>query len=232
MRRIRTQIHLQDYLDAEIGWRTKEIANMKSAVKSSAFVSEGTMVRAGIALLYAHWEGFIKSAATAYIDYIANQELTYAELQSCFVVFGLKKKLNELTESRKSAASIAALDFVRDQLGQKARLNAESAIDTASNLSSAIFHNILLAIGFDPSGYEARFNLIDESLLRRRNHIAHGEYLDVRSEDWSRLADEILHMIRQFKTDIENAMSQSSFRQSVGASLNSHNSVSTARQSF
>lgn len=212
MKRLQTQGQLQDFLDSELGWRTKEIANMKSAVKQSAFISENTIVRAAIALLYAHWEGFVKNAASGYLTYVNNQGLTYSQLQSCFVVFGLKKTLNELTQSRKSALNIAAVNFVRDQLGERAKLKLDSAIDTASNLSSEVFRNILLSVGIDPSGYETRFNLIDESLVKRRNNIAHGDYLEVKKQDWANLADEVLLMLRQLKTDIENASTLAAFK--------------------
>jgi MAE_28990/MAE_18760-like HEPN len=66
MKRLQTQNQLQDFLDAELSWRVKEISTLKAAIKSSAFISEQTLVRASVALLYAHWEGFIKSAATGY----------------------------------------------------------------------------------------------------------------------------------------------------------------------
>lgn len=210
--KLHTQSQLQDLLDTELGWRIKEIADMKSAVKQSAFISERTVVRAAVALLYAHWEGFVKKATTGYINYVNCQGLTYSELQSCFVVFGLKKVLNDLTESKKSTSNIVAIDFVMDQLGNRAQLRLDSAINTESNLSSAVFRNILVSVGIDPSPYETRYHLIDESLLKRRNNIAHGEYLDVNREDWTVLADEVLLMLRHLKTDIENATAVASFR--------------------
>ena len=128
MRPLHTQGQLQDFLDTELGWRMKEIANMKTAVRESAFIAQSTMIRAAVPLLYAHWEGFVKNAATGYLNYVNSQGLSYSELRSCFVVFGLKKTLIELNDSRKSASSIAALDFVRDQLGEKARLKIDTRL--------------------------------------------------------------------------------------------------------
>lgn len=212
MKRLQTQNQLQDLLDNELGWRIKEIADMKSAVKKSTFISERTLIRAAIPLLYAHWEGFVKVAATGYLTYISNQGLNYLELKSCFSIFGLKKELNELANSQSSLVNIAAIEFVRDQLGTKANLKIDSAINTQSNLSSTVFKNILLSVGINPDGYEIRCNLIDESLLRRRNHIAHGEYLDVKSNEWAILADEILLLLRQVKTDIENSIATTSYK--------------------
>jgi hypothetical protein len=212
MTKLRTQTQLQDFLDTELGWRIKEIADMKAAVKHARYLSERTVVRAGVALLYAHWEGFVKCAATGYVSYVNSQGLTYAELQSCFVVFGLKKVLHDLTESRKAKSNIVAIEFLQGQLSNRAQLKIETAINTEANLSSAVLNNILLSVGIDPSPYEPRYHLIDEGLLKRRNNIAHGEFLEVSREEWSSLADEILTMLRQLKTDIENATALAAFK--------------------
>jgi hypothetical protein len=215
MNKIHTVNQLQDFLDAELSWRVKEIANLKTAVKQSGAISEKTIVRAGLALLYAHWEGFVKNSVTGYLNFVDCQGLRYSDLQSCFIVFGLKKSVHELVESRKSPVTIAALDFLRQQLQERAQLKIDAAINTESNLSSTVFHNILLSVGFDPTNYETKSHLIDVSLLKRRNNIAHGEYLDVAASDWRHLADEIISMLRQLKSEIENAVVLSSFRRSV-----------------
>lgn len=217
MRRLQTQNQLQDFLDAELGWRVKEISTLKAAVKSSAFISEQTLVRAAVALLYAHWEGFIKSAATGYVTYVSNQGLSYSELKTCFVVLGFKKALHDVQQSKQSHVNATLIDFLRDGLEEKSKLKIDTAINTESNLSASVFKNILHVVGFETTPYEAKAHLIDESLLKRRNTIAHGEYIDVAKDDWAKLADEILQMLRQFKTDIENAMALSAFRRPVAA---------------
>jgi hypothetical protein len=217
MKRLHTQNQLQDFLDAELGWRVKEISSLKAAVKSSSHTAEQTLVRASIALLYAHWEGFIKSSATAYVTYVNNQGLSYSELQTCFVVLGFKKTLHDVQHSKQSNLNVTLVDFLRDGLASKTKLKIDSAINTESNLSASVFENILQAVGFATEPYETKTNLINESLLKRRNTIAHGEYIDVAEDDWAKLADEVLQMLRQFKTDIENAMVLSSFKRAIPA---------------
>jgi RiboL-PSP-HEPN len=188
-----------------------EIANLKLAVKQQTSLSEKTLVRAGITLLYAHWEGFVKAAAQAYLDFVNTQGLRYEELRDCFVALGVKKRLGELVEAKRSAVHVAAIDFIRTAMGDRAELKTKSAIDTESNLNSAVFENIAATIGLETAAYEARFHLIDESLLARRNRIAHGEYLDIDMDGWRHLADEVVSLMRQVKDDIENAASLSRF---------------------
>lgn len=212
MKKIRTPDQLQNTLDNKFSWRLKEIANLKIVVRKSEHLSRETAVRAAIPLLYGHWEGFIKEASTCYIEYVNGQSLTYKELQSCFVVFGFKREINKLVSSKSSRVSISTLDFLRDELDQKAKLKIKSAIRTEFNLSSKVFENIAQSIGIDTNTYKSRYNLIDESLLSRRNRIAHGKHLDVDSNGFRDLADEIISLLRLYKTDIENAVSAGAYK--------------------
>jgi len=210
-----TKIHnlsqLQTVLDKEFSWRLKEIANLKGAIRQQSSLSEKTLVRAGVTLLYAHWEGFVKSAALAYLDFVNSQGHRYDELTDCFVALGIRKRLGELVDAKKSALHIAAIDFIRTAMSGRAELRAKSAIATDSNLNSAVFENIAATIGLNIAAYELRFNLIDESLLARRNRIAHGEYLDLDVGGWRNLADEVVSLLRQVKNDIENSATLSKF---------------------
>ncbi|MFA6497923.1 MAG: MAE_28990/MAE_18760 family HEPN-like nuclease [Desulfurivibrionaceae bacterium] len=212
MSNIKTETHLQDALDSEFAWRIKEISTLKILVKTGRGIHANTAVRAGIPILYAHWEGFIKKSATYYLEYINNQRFKYKELKSCFVVFGIKRHINALVESKSSSVLIEALEFIRANMDERAKLKVESAIRTEFNLSSKVFSNIGKALGLQLSWYEPRYNLIDESLLNRRNTIAHGEYLDVDANGFRDLADEVILLLRTFKTDIENAVSLQSFK--------------------
>ena len=205
--KIRSLSAFQDALDHEFAWRLKEIASLKFGVKQGGALAAPTIIRAGLALLYAHWEGFIKAGALAYLEFVFSRGLLYSELQSCFVVMGMKGELNLLEKSRKAEGLIAAYEFVASCRNERAVLVLANAVDTESNLSSTVFANILHSIGINISGYEARFNLVDESLLKRRNKIAHGEFLDVSPDEWRVLADQIVLMLRHFKTDLENAAS-------------------------
>lgn len=214
MAKIRTANQLQDHLDKDMGWRAKEIATLKSGIRSAAGSSEKTLLRAGTALLYAHWEGFVKNASRAYLNYVDCQNLNYLDLKNCFAVFGFKSHLNTLVSSQRASANLEAIEFVINGLRKQTNFSFDSAINTESNLSSKVFKNIALSLDIQTTSYETRFNLIDESLLKRRNRIAHGEYLDIDAKAWLPLADEVLHLMRLYKTDIENSAALGSFKRS------------------
>lgn len=207
---IRTLDQLQAGLDSEMAWRVKEIGAFVVDSKMSS-LERKFYIRAGIVLIYAHWEGFIKRASEQYLDFIQHQGHTYEQLKSCFAVFGLKGKLQTLITSRKATPNIEAFDFIFSELQQRANLNLSSAINTESNLTSTVFTNIANSLDINIDGYATKFKLIDESLVDRRNKVAHGEYLDLGGREFGELVDEVLKMMRGYKTDLENAASTKSY---------------------
>ncbi len=204
--KIKTISDFQDLLDSDFAWRQKEISDLKKVVRRSN-TDQSMLIRSGTALVYAHWEGFVKNAAQAYLEFVKGQKLNYNQLSDCFVVLGLKKKINHLKEAKKTNLNIELIQFLRKGLTERANLQLRGAINTESNLRYHVFENILITIGLDLEAYETKKNFIDTELVNRRNEIAHGEFIRIDYNDWLVLVDDVLGLIRQFKTDLENAAS-------------------------
>jgi hypothetical protein len=216
MAKIRTLTHLQEALDNEMTWRIREISTFRLASKREG-ADQQALIRAGVAMIYAHWEGFIKAASEHYLNFVNSQGHRYRELKTCFVVFGMKNRLTVLGDSRKSKSSIEALDFIFSEMDKPAKMVLGSAINTESNLTSTVFSNIAQSIDIATDQYETKFNLIDESLVNRRNSIAHGEYLDLKPAQFISLVDEVLTLMRWYKTDLENAASRATYKRPSNA---------------
>ncbi|MNT40152.1 hypothetical protein D3C72_1764470 [compost metagenome] len=192
----------------------KEIGAFRIASKSGS-PERKFFIRAGIALVYAHWEGFIKASSEHYLNFVHFRGHTYRELKSCFAVFGLKSKLQMLSKSRQSGPNIEAFDFIISEMGQPAYMQMASAIDTESNLTSKVFTNIATSLDLDVEKYTTKFNLIDESLVKRRNQVAHGEHMDLGGREFGELVDEILQLMRDYKTDLLNAASMEAYKRPI-----------------
>lgn len=210
--KIRTINQLQDNLDADYAWRLKEIADLKLFVKNAPPSCKRAGVRMMIPMIYAHWEGFVKFAAESYLNFVQCQRLTYKDLTSCFSVLGLKRKLSELKDSKKTKANIEAFDFILEQANKRANVGLSAAINTKANLNSEVFENIYISIGLDPRPFELRYHQIDYSLLRIRNGIAHGQYLDITESSCVSLADDILELLKRIKGDIMLSANTQRFR--------------------
>jgi hypothetical protein len=206
MNKIRTINHAQDFLDKEFSWRLKEISNLNTTIKKTKFPQQRSLIRAGIPILYAHWEGFIKTSTEAYINYVSNQKEKYKDLEYCFIVRGLKNKINLLSDSNKFSKNIEIVDFILDKLESTASIPYRGVVHTNSNLSSEIFKEIAFSVGIDTSHYETRYKFIDERILRKRNQIAHGEFMGIDKDSYDELSKGIINLLRQYKTDIENSL--------------------------
>lgn len=209
--KIRSSVELLSHLDDDMAWRIKEVHELQSAVLAAKDRNIDTHIRAGVAMLYAHWEGFIKVSANAYVNYLAYRGDRNRELQPCFVALGLKSKLAATQESSKSSIAVSTVTYLLEEIDKPVKLPKTGAISAESNLSSTVFTNIAGWIGIDTAPYATRFALIDETLLATRNGIAHGNFLVIDQSRFESLTKDILELLRWFKTDIENAVVTQSF---------------------
>ena len=58
----RTEQMLVDNLDNDLAWRIKELSIIKNKIPQSKNNEQEALIRAGVTILYAHWEGFVKNA--------------------------------------------------------------------------------------------------------------------------------------------------------------------------
>lgn len=204
--KIKTKERLIDFLDEELSWRKKELSTLRANVERSREKFESTAIRSGIVLLYAHWEGFLKKAAEAYLEYVINRRLKYKELSISFIAISAKHKLNDFRQTDKATINTQVIEFLYNCDEEKALIPKENVIKTGFNLHSSNLREMVTTIGLDFSPFETKSKLIDEQLLKYRNNIAHGKFLQINSKDYVNLHNEVTNMIEVFKTDIENAV--------------------------
>lgn len=186
--------------------------SMKTSISSVSSLSRPTLIRAGIALSYAHWEGFVKNTSEAYLAYLNAKKLSYDELHDCFVALGLRAEIAKAQQQADASGAISIVEFIRNKGQLRSSFSLKNAIDTKSNLNSQVFDAIVRALNLSVKTYETKYHFIDESLVKRRNKVAHGEFLDVNGEDWKEIADEVLKLLRQFKNDIQNGASMELYK--------------------
>jgi hypothetical protein len=205
MKRIRSGNELLGYLDEDLGWRLKEIASLKRAVRSATGQNQDALLRAAVPILYAHWEGYVKQAAIGYSSYISSLGVKFSAVVPSL---GGLKALAYV----KTMRAISKRVFVSSELLNKlyaidedvADIPLERHISRIGNLNYDLFEQIseFLALSVDSS----KRVLIDEKLLKLRNDIAHGEFLLIDVDGFDQLSIEILDLIREFKTALQNAV--------------------------
>ena len=72
---------LSDIFDADLIWRRKELSDLKSAIKNADTSAKSGLLRALIAMAYAHWEGYVRVCANQYFEYLTLRKMQYTELE-------------------------------------------------------------------------------------------------------------------------------------------------------
>lgn len=211
---MKTKGELLQKIDDDLIWRRRELSDFRAVIQTAGLSPnrESALLRAGVALLYAHWEGFVKKCGTYYLEFVANQGIKASDLRSNFIAIKLKSRLAEASKSNKPSASEELVDFFRSKLGDRLRLPYKGVIDTQSNLSSSVLREIVWCLGLDMMPYETKCRLIDSSLVDRRNRIAHGEALDIGINDYLELYDEVMTLIDTFRNQLQNAATLDEFK--------------------
>jgi hypothetical protein len=197
----------QDALDSELAWRVKEVDSLKNIIRSTPDPLKKTYIRAGIALLYAHWEGFIKVSSENYFKLVSSKRVKSSDLRLTLVGLALKKELSTAFQGNNSVQITESIEKVVSNTYGHKRFRLKWAIDTKSNLNSQVFLEILGWTGIDSGKFSSYSNLIDESLLKKRNAIAHGERGDVDDVDFPSLSGEIIKLMYMYKTELSNSAS-------------------------
>ena len=210
--KIRTVEQLCDALNHELIWRKRELTDLKYSIERASQDSRRRVIaRSGITILYAHWEGFIKTASQYYLEYISRENLKNSELQLNFLTISMFKSTGLKSFSKNISTYEMLTEFYISKMNENACIPYKSIIRTESNLSSKVLREIVWCLGLDYSIYETKENLIDINLLKRRNNIAHGEYIDIDPNDYIELRDNFILLMTTFRDQILNSASMKAY---------------------
>lgn len=212
--KVRTVTELNEALSRASAWRKREISSVHIAIERERDrTRSATLRRAAAPLLYAHWEGFVREAAGRYVEFVSRQRLRYEQLKTCFVVLACVPRLRAGELSERMLPRIQLVDFLLLNQGERARIPFEDVIETKSNLSSRVLRDIFLAVGLDyGEEISSKELLIDGSLLRMRNLVAHGERFLIDEVTYLQLQELVVWLLDAVKDVIENAAVLGQFR--------------------
>ena len=215
---VRTIEELADRLDEGMAWRRIELQALKAAVSDAEKQSPSSplsraLARSGVAMLYAHWEGYVKDSCTAYVEFIAKRRLRCDELCD-----GLLRAVLESLSRRAvigdEEAVLTLVDAVRRPSDSRVRIPKLTIVDTKSNLRFKVLCEILNQIGFSADDFNTKDKLIDVSLCDRRNSIAHGREDYPPPGDFAMLLSEVFEMMERVGDMIMAGARMKSYRRS------------------
>jgi MAE_28990/MAE_18760-like HEPN len=186
-------------------WRIREMSDLKAAILRADAISQKVLLRALIAICYAHWEGHAKFAAAKYLGHIALRRLPFRDLDRQFTRNHFLRRLAALASSKSSLADRCA---IVDQILESASIRFarvdEDLVGTHSNLNYDVLRDICVVCGIPSEPFEQYKTFIDVILLKRRNAIAHGEDTFVGIGDLDQVVDKTIELMRLFGDAVEN----------------------------
>lgn len=216
--KIRSLNELLEFLDERKKWRKRELISLVDGVAIADSGEVSRLGRAALVLAYAHLEGFVKDAASAYVHLVARKSRRLSDLTLCFQALACRAELSAAqSASRRIGPRIEVVRRLTDQLEEACQMDATGAIDTESNLTAAVLQNICASVGTDyAADWSTDAPYIDD-LFRNRSAIAHGE-LFIPGRDYVLEAlNFTIRAIDRFSTSIENAAVQRAYlRNDVG----------------
>jgi hypothetical protein len=209
---VRTEEQISAALAADLIWRKREMTVLRWLLERGTADRKSVLLRSTITLTYAHWEGFVKTAAAYYLEFLHFRRLKYTELAPNFVALSARAILRRGAAANAFAVHMEVTEFFLSHLGDQSRIPYKEGVETTGNLSSTALKNIIETLGLDFSPYASKSHLIDERLLRQRNTVAHGEYLVLDQPAVEEMIREVISMLEVFRTQIENAVVLQSYR--------------------
>ena len=209
---VRSLVELDSFLDEELSRRKRELTTLKLLVGARRGHEVVLLLRAAICMLYAHWEGFVRSAGTAYIAYVSRQGLNYQDLTPSFVALGLRTEITRAGQSSKASARRALVAKLLLGLGDRAEIDWRNAVDTRSNSDSDTLNEIIALLGLDSREYLLDRQRLDSKLVATRNSIAHGQLVQVDINEYLELHDFVLGLVERFRVDVGNAAALREYR--------------------
>ena len=162
-----------DDISRDLDWREAEIASMRLLLCRKDISSKQieVLLRAAWALLYAHYEGFVKYCLTLFYDEISARSIKCEDLPTATQIFALAKALKQIRTMPPVDMIYEVTNFKSNHLDSLATF---PEVDTDSNLWPETLISLLASADLDSKVVENNRPKLT-TLVARRNKIAHGQ---------------------------------------------------------
>ena len=202
---------LAEQLSRDLTWRIREISDLKTAIRAADTTAQVALLRATLAICYAHWEGHVRFSARKYLTHIALRKLMFSALSPQFLRNDFLPRLSALGhKSIQERGEIVDL-ILTGRTNRFSKVN-EDLINTQSNLNYDVLSNICRTCAIDAAIFFDKANFIDVILLKRRNAIAHGEDTFIAATELDQFTDGTIELMRLFSNQLQTSAYLGNYR--------------------
>lgn len=195
----------------DLDWREKELASLKRIARSQVdeSVAQKALLRALLAMLYAHYEGFCKFALDCYLEEIERSGLARFDCKDPISMFSLSSELRQ----SKNLVLNDHFHFCTTVFSGllAAPITFSDRIET-SNLYPSILIELCDSLCLNQEAVrDNEFEL--RALVGRRNKIAHGEKQEIRKiEDYEVYERKVIQVMNEIALLIVYSVENSSYK--------------------
>lgn len=220
---------LRAEIESEREWREGEMRLFRNQIAALDDEEKRRIGRKGlVVMLYSHFEGATKAIISMYVNRLNTLGLRVEEVAPSIGAASLEEIFLALRDPFKKCKEFARLlpddtalhRFARErefvevawQIAQRAvRIDADSVVDTESNLKPVVLKKILYRVGLDPQLAEPWAGVINQ-LLNRRNAVAHGsERGGLDGRDYARLEQAVNLVMDELVKAVTDAVARETF---------------------
>jgi hypothetical protein len=203
---------LVDDLDSDLANRRREIVDIRLMVSASSGARLDLLARACHVMAYAHWEGFVKRALRAYLDYLLTRGLNVGDLQLGLQGLALREAIKVAVEPDRAVDRIANLLQQFDSRAAEPFRVAPQEVVKTGNMTASTLRALLGCVGLDYlPAYQTRENYIDSVVCGRRHRIAHGDWQPISGEEAREVSLAVLDLCSEINLQIQEAALYQSF---------------------
>lgn len=210
--------YLSSELTKDLKWREEEMAVMRKQLylSTQGGMQERVLLRASLAMIYAHYEGYCKFAIEIYLDALHKLKLPRKDFVWKLASYSLREFHEELQQA--SSANEFFTDFLfkfNEKLDEEATFND---VPKTSNLWPEILIRWLDELDLQSDCVKDEETRL-ESLVRNRNQIAHGKKLVVKDRvELDKYANAALIAMHEVAVGVVGALELKSYKASGSAS--------------
>jgi hypothetical protein len=201
-------------LEQDLNWREAELASLKILVAEapSGSVRQQALLRALWAMLYAHYEGFCKFAWDTYLDHLQASAPIRGDCVENVARFSLSASFRVLRGDL-SLPNLWAYCTTGFQGLMSQPVVFDDRLETDSNLWPDLCRENSAAVGLPHAAVDQHRARI-KALVSRRNEIAHGQRMVIRSlDEYQEYETAAMEVMYELALGIVNCLSNRTYLQ-------------------
>jgi hypothetical protein len=204
-----------DQIEEDLKWREAELGSLKLAAAAAPEKSDRqrALLRALWTMLYAHYEGFCKFCWDLLLNEIERNGCSRERATECIAILSLTKVFREF---RKDTSPTGIWSFLHTRLPDEMKQATifPFRLETQSNLWPKLARQNNLSVGLPSTQIDLNASLLN-SLVGRRNEIAHGKKLVVESlDEYANYEKSVMVVLHEMAVAVVDCLEKETFIES------------------